>query len=60
MAWVIMMTRSIDAGVEVGGLVFKHEADAEEHSQKYTLTGEFDEVWLEYVTLCGFKQGGVE
>jgi len=58
MAWIIMMTRTIDDGVEVGGIVFQNEVEAEEHSNQYLTTGEYSTVWLEYVTPCGFREAG--
>jgi hypothetical protein len=53
-----MMTRTIDDGVEVGGIVFQNEVEAEEHSNQYLTTGEYSAVWLEYVTPCGFREAG--
>ena len=55
MAWAIM-TRDSEGGVNICGIVFKYEVDAEEHADTYTATGEFVDVWLEYVTLCGYEE----
>ena len=54
MAWAIL-TRDYEGGVDICGIIFNSVEDAEEHTLTLVDTGEFDDVWFEYVTLSGFE-----